>query len=137
VDRYSFNVGLSHPQLHAGFSRRFRLSRRSTELSPRTRVDPGVLAIRDRVVPIGVDGVTMDSATLVARWADGVERRAHCAAFPGSPGNPLSDRQLEELLRIHARGLIPTARLETLVEAVWRLADAASPSRVLALARCG
>lgn len=69
--------------------------------------DMGWDRIRSRVVVEAHDGRVLE------KWAD--------EAYRGSPGNPMSDRALEDKFRDCAAGLLSEARVAKLLETAWHL----------------
>lgn len=98
--------------------------------------DPSVRALARRV-RVGIDeGVAVEAAHLRITLTDGsiIERRVEHAR--GSLGRPMTDRELEEKLRVQGAAKAPLVDCEALIEAIWsieRLPDAAALMRLAAL----
>jgi 2-methylcitrate dehydratase PrpD len=95
--------------------------------------DPAVIAMRDKVEVVR-DGAIPTSAAQVEVWTkDGTKHALATSAARGSPGNPMSDRDIEGKLRAIAEAWRPGHDVEPLIDAVWTLERSDDVSELLAL----
>jgi len=95
--------------------------------------DPAVIAMRGNVEVIR-DGAISTVAAQVELWTkDGAKHALATSAARGSPGNPMSDRDIEDKLRAIAGGWRPGHDVEPLIDAVWTLERSDDVSKLLAL----
>ena len=88
------------------------------ELGARTRSDPAVLALRDKVGFVATEGRRMESASLEVTFSDGTTEHAATEAFGGSTKNPLSDEDLTAKLTGTAARVIETGRIGAISAAI-------------------
>jgi 2-methylcitrate dehydratase PrpD len=72
-----------------------------------------------------------DEVHVTVRLANGEAHSIHVEHATGSPENPMTDAQLEAKFRALAGEVLPTDRVEALLDAAWRL-DAAPDLRAFA-----
>ena len=95
--------------------------------------DPAVIAMR-RKVEVVRDGAIPTAAAQVELWThDGTKHALSTSAARGSPGNPMSDRDIEDKLRAIAEAWQPGHDVGPLIDAVWTLERSDDVSRLLAL----
>ena len=95
--------------------------------------DPAVIAMRaqGRGGPRRRDP---DGAAQVELWThDGTKHALSTSAARGTPGNPMSDRDIEDKLRAIAEAWQPGHDVEPLIDAVWTLDRSDDVSKLLAL----
>ena len=95
--------------------------------------DPAVIAMRGNVEVIR-DGALSTVAAQVELWTrDGAKHALATSAARGSPGNPMSDRDIEDKLRTIAEAWHPGHDVAPLIDAVWTLERSDDASTLLAL----
>jgi 2-methylcitrate dehydratase PrpD len=95
--------------------------------------DPAVIAMRGNVEVIR-DGAISTVAAQVELWTrDGTKHALATSAARGSPGNPMSDRDIEDKLRTIAEAWHPGHDVAPLIDAVWTLERSDDASTLLAL----
>jgi 2-methylcitrate dehydratase PrpD len=95
--------------------------------------DPAVIDMRRRIAVVRDSTVAIVAAEIELTTKDGETHRLSTAAARGSPSNPMSDRDLEEKLRVAADGWRSGYDAAPLIEAIWTLDRSADASRLLAL----
>jgi 2-methylcitrate dehydratase PrpD len=96
--------------------------------------DPAVIAMRGNVEVIR-DGAIATVAAQVELWTrDETKHALATSAARGSPGNPMSDRDIEDKLRAIAASWRPCHDVGPLIDAVWTLERSDDVSKLLALA---
>jgi 2-methylcitrate dehydratase PrpD len=96
--------------------------------------EPAVVAMRRKVEVIR-DAALSTIAAQVDLWTtDGSEYALSTVAARGSPGNPMSDRDIEAKLRTIAETWRPGHDIAPLIEAVWTLDRSGDVAHLLALA---
>jgi 2-methylcitrate dehydratase PrpD len=95
--------------------------------------DPAVITMRRKVEVIR-DGTIPTPAAQVEVWTkDGTRHVLATSAARGSPGNPMSDRDIEDKLRAIAEAWRPGHDIEPLIDAVWTLERSDDVSNLVAL----
>jgi 2-methylcitrate dehydratase PrpD len=95
--------------------------------------DPAVIAMRGNVEVVR-DGAIPTAAAQVELWThDGTKHALATSAARGSPGNPMSDRNIEDKLRAIAEAWQPGYDVEPLIDMVWTLERSDDVSKLLAL----
>jgi 2-methylcitrate dehydratase PrpD len=95
--------------------------------------DPAVVAMRGKIEVIR-DGAIPTVAAQVELWTqDGTKHALATSAARGSPGNPMSDRDIEDKLRAIAESWRPGHDVEPLIDTVWSLERSEDVSQVIAL----
>jgi len=95
--------------------------------------DPAMIAMRGKVEVIR-DPVIPTVAAQVELWtADGNQHSLATSAARGSPGNPMSDADIEAKLLTIAAGWQPGCDARPLIDAVWALDRSDDASRLLPL----
>jgi 2-methylcitrate dehydratase PrpD len=95
--------------------------------------DGAVLAMRRRIAVVRDPAIAITAAEVELATADGAIHRLSTSAPRGSAANPLSDRDLEDKLRVAAEGWRPGFDPAPLIEAIWTLDRSADAARLLAL----
>jgi 2-methylcitrate dehydratase PrpD len=95
--------------------------------------DPAVQALRHKVT-VEVDPAFSTVAVAVDVTADGKIYKLAQAAARGSDQNPMSDKDLEEKLRMSAAGWDPRHDIVPLIDAIWSLEKSADVSMLASLA---
>ncbi len=85
--------------------------------------DPRVIALRDRVTAAVDNKVREDEAFVAIALKGGGNLTKHVAHAVGSLERPMSDADLEAKFRNLARGILPDAQIEKLIDTCRRLAD--------------
>ena len=96
--------------------------------------DPAVLALRGKVEVVRDESFATTAASVEITTADG---KTHALAQPAARGgaaNPMSDKDLEEKLRMAAAGWNPRHDISALIGAIWQLDDSADISKLATLA---
>jgi 2-methylcitrate dehydratase PrpD len=83
--------------------------------------DAKVAALRGKVTVLRDETFATTSAAVEIITADGKVHKVSQPAARGSAGNPVSDKDLEDKLRMAAAGAIPGRDIALLVEAIWQL----------------
>lgn len=95
--------------------------------------DPAVMAMRGKVQVIR-DRAIPTTAAQVELWTDdGAKHALATSAARGSPGNPMSDRDIEDKLRAIAEAWRPGHDVAPLIASVWTLDRSDDVSKLLAL----
>ena len=116
----------------AWHARRFTLE----EMQEAAYTEPDTLALRSRIDLVAdPTRPTFDGCSLEIAFTDGSRLSHNVDAFLGSPGNRLSDAQLEDVFRIAATGMLPPDHIEHLLTQIWRLPEAPSVEGLLNLSR--
>jgi 2-methylcitrate dehydratase PrpD len=95
--------------------------------------DPAVTDLRRRVAIVRDPALAVTAAAVELTTADGATHRLAASAPRGSAANPLSDRELEDKLRVAAAGWRGGRDVAPLIEAIWTLERSADAARLLAL----
>jgi 2-methylcitrate dehydratase PrpD len=95
--------------------------------------DGAVLAMRRRIAVLRDPAIAITAAEVELETTDGATHRLSTSAPRGSAANPLSDRDLEDKLRVAAEGWRPGYDATSLIEAIWALDRSADASRLPAL----
>jgi 2-methylcitrate dehydratase PrpD len=96
--------------------------------------DPKVSSLRSKVEVLRSEGFSTIAAAVEITTADGKVHQLTQAAARGSDVNPLSDRDLEDKLRMLAAGWDPHWDATPLIDAIWTLDKAADASKLASLA---
>jgi 2-methylcitrate dehydratase PrpD len=98
--------------------------------------DAQILGLRARIDLVADSARrTFEGAWLEVDFTDGTSERANVDAFLGTPGNRMSDAQLSDLFRSAASGLLPSPRIDALLDAAWNLERAPDVRALMSLAR--
>jgi 2-methylcitrate dehydratase PrpD len=95
--------------------------------------DPKVVALRGKVSVVRDEGFPTTSAAVAITTADGKTHRVSQAAARGSEANPMSDKDLEDKLRLAAAGAIPGNDIAPLIEGIWQLDESGDISGLASL----
>jgi 2-methylcitrate dehydratase PrpD len=95
--------------------------------------DPAVAALRAKVEVKRDASVVTTAAAVKIATADGKVYELSQRAARGSDANPMSDRDLEDKLRVAADGWSPRHDIADLIDAIWRVDESADVSRLAAL----
>ena len=83
--------------------------------------DPAIIALRD-IMDVSEDlALPRRAAALTMTLKDGTSHSVTTEHALGTPGNPLSDAQLEEKFRILAAEVLPPVKVDDLAERLWAL----------------
>ena len=83
--------------------------------------DPVIIGLRDRI-DVGEDSsLPKRAAAVTMKLKDGTSHSVMTEFALGTPGNPLSDAQLEDKFRALAVEVLPRDRVELLIERLWTL----------------
>ena len=105
--------------------------------------NPRVIAVRDRIQAVVQDGVAEDQMHITMRLKDGRVLEKFVEHAVGSVARPMSDADLEAKFLALAKGILPAARTQQLMELCWNagtlknaaeIARAAAPPRKIAKA---
>ncbi len=96
--------------------------------------DPKVASLRSKVEVLRGEGFSTIAAAVEITTVDGKVHQLTQAAALGSDVNPLSDRDLEDKLRMLAAGWDPHWDATPLIDAIWTLDRAADASKLASLA---
>jgi len=83
--------------------------------------DAAVAALRGKVQVVRDEAFKPTSAAVEITTADGKVHKLMQAAARGSADNPMSDRDLEDKLRMAAQTAIPGKDVAPLIAAIWQL----------------
>lgn len=83
--------------------------------------DPLVTALRGKIAVEADAAVAQDQCELTLTLHDGRNCTEHVAHATGSPGNPMTDAQLERKFRELAGSVLPKARVKRLLATLWQL----------------
>ena len=98
--------------------------------------DPRILDLRARIDLIADPArKTFDGCGLEILYTDGSRDAIVIDNFLGSPGRRMTDAQLADVFRSAADGLLPAARIDALLDAVWHLDQADGVAQLMSLAR--
>ena len=95
--------------------------------------DAKVLALRGKVSVVRDERFQTTSAAVEITTADGKSHKVSTEAARGSESNPMSDKDLEDKLRIAAAGAIPGNDIAPLIGAIWQLDDSKDISKLASL----
>jgi 2-methylcitrate dehydratase PrpD len=95
--------------------------------------DPKVMSLRGKVSMVRDDAFPTTSAAVDITTADGKTHKVAQKAARGGADNPMSDRDIEDKLRMAAAGAIPRNNVAPLIEAVWQLDDSRDISKLASL----
>jgi 2-methylcitrate dehydratase PrpD len=96
--------------------------------------DPVVRMVRAKITVERDETIDVAGASLHAHLKDGTTRVIDVAAARGSLARPLTDREIEDKLRVLASGHIALARVQPIIDAVWSLDRAPDAGAVVRLA---
>jgi 2-methylcitrate dehydratase PrpD len=100
--------------------------------------DKAILDLRTRIELVNdPTRKTFEGAWLEVEFTGGSRERANTDAFLGTPGNPQSDRQLADVFRSAAVGLMPKSRVDQVCDAIWTLDKAKDVRGLIALCTLG
>jgi 2-methylcitrate dehydratase PrpD len=94
--------------------------------------DPAVLALRGRVEVVRDESYATTAAVVVITTADGKIHKLSQPAARGSAANPMSDKELEEKLRLAAADAIPRNDISPLIDGIWALDKSRDISKLAA-----
>lgn len=98
--------------------------------------DPDILALRSRTELVPDESWdSFDGCSLEIEFTDGSKESTRIEAFLGSPNRRMSDAELSGIFRTVASDLLPSDRLDKLIDAVWNLDEAADVNTVMSLAK--
>jgi 2-methylcitrate dehydratase PrpD len=97
--------------------------------------DPEVAALRGKVHATADPSLRDDEAHVAVALVDGRVLEQHIEHATGSADNPLSDEGLERKFRALAEGVLPPARIETLIAACWRVEESSDVAELARLSR--
>jgi 2-methylcitrate dehydratase PrpD len=95
--------------------------------------DPAVAALRAKVEVKRDSNVATTAAAVKITTVDGKVYELSQRAARGSDANPMSDRDLEDKLRVAADGWFSRHDIADLIDAVWRVDESADVARLAAL----
>ncbi len=95
--------------------------------------DAEVLALRGKVSVVRDEGFPTTSAAVEITTADGKAHQVSQAAACGSEANPMSDKDLEDKLRLAAADAIPGNDIAPLIRAIWQLDESEDISGLASL----
>ncbi len=95
--------------------------------------DPAVAALRAKVEVKCDPSVATTAAAVKIATADGKAYELSQHAARGTDANPMSDRDLEDKLRVAAEGWSPRHDVAGLIDAIWRVDESTDVSRLAAL----
>jgi 2-methylcitrate dehydratase PrpD len=97
--------------------------------------DPVIAGIRANVTATIDPALREEEVHVTIVLGDGRRLTTHIEHATGSPENPMSDEALERKFRALAGEVLSSAKVEALLEAVWKLDQAATLSEVSTLMR--
>jgi 2-methylcitrate dehydratase PrpD len=95
--------------------------------------DPAVAALRGKVEVTRDEQFTTVAAAVEINTADGKTHKLAQSAARGSDANPMSDKDLEDKLRLAAAGWNPGHDIAPLIDAIWVLDESKDVSKLAAL----
>jgi 2-methylcitrate dehydratase PrpD len=95
--------------------------------------DPAVIAMRRRIAVIRDPAIATIAAEVELVTADGETHHLSTPAARGGPGNPMSDRELEDKLGTAAAAWQPDHDPAPLIDAIWTLDRSDDAAKLLAL----
>jgi 2-methylcitrate dehydratase PrpD len=101
---------------------------------PRVK-DPQVIAVRDRIRATVDESLGEDAAEVTLNLKDGGTFTQKVEHATGAPENPMTDEQLEDKFRALVGDVLPRARVNRLLAALWDLDQAQDVSEVVRLTR--
>jgi 2-methylcitrate dehydratase PrpD len=99
--------------------------------------DPDVAALRAKVHATADPSLRDDEAHVALALVNGRVLEEHTEHATGSAGNPLSNAGLERKFRMLADGVLPPARIETLIATCWRVEELKDVAELARLAGAG
>ena len=96
--------------------------------------DPDVAALRAKVHASADASLRDDEAHVAIALVNGSALEEHVEHATGSADNPLSDHGLEQKFRALADGVLPQARVETLIATCWRVDELSDATELARLA---
>lgn len=93
------------------------------EYAPECFHDIDIVRLRSAVTLIPDAAVKEDEAHVALRLADGQTLAYHVEHAAGSEARPMSDSEMEMKVRGLAEPVLPTDRIERLIEAAWRITE--------------
>ncbi|HEY6455440.1 MAG TPA: MmgE/PrpD family protein [Steroidobacteraceae bacterium] len=139
MDRF----GVPHSELTAKFDLRYcaaaawqRGRFTLAEMREPAYRDPLILDLRSRIDLVADSSFqTFDGAALTAEFADGSIESVRIADFRGSPGNPLTDEELSQSLRVSAADVLPSTGIDAILNEAWSLGGARNVHKLMSLLR--
>ena len=95
--------------------------------------DPAVAALRAQIEVTRDASLATTAAVVKIATADGKVHALSQRAARGSDANPMSDRDLEDKLRMAAEGFFARGAVADLIDAIWRVDESTDASRLAAL----
>lgn len=106
------------------------------EMKEDAYTDSEILDLRSRIelVP-DKNRETFEGCSLEVEFTDGSKDSANVDTFLGSPGQRLTDQQLSDLFTVSAGTLMPQDRVESILDATWKLDQAPNLDGLISLLR--
>jgi 2-methylcitrate dehydratase PrpD len=120
---------------HASAAAIIRGSAGPKEFTDATARDPAVIALRDRVTARVEEDVSEEEAFVSITLKDGRTFEKHIEHAIGSVENPMTNDSLEAKFLDQAQGVLPDARLSTLIETCWDIEALDSMRQLTAAAK--
>lgn len=96
--------------------------------------DPALEPLRERITVVHDEAQSKDSARVVIRLVDGTVHENVVPHNLGTPGNPMTDAQLQDKLVTLATPVLGAGRAQRLAERCWHLHELTDVRQVLELA---
>ncbi len=95
--------------------------------------DPLIIGLRDRITVTSDPSLRKRAAAVTMTLKDGTTHSAATEFALGTPGNPMSDAQLEEKFRALAGEVLAEDNVDQLVERLWSIESLGSISELMTL----
>jgi 2-methylcitrate dehydratase PrpD len=106
------------------------------EMRKAAYTDPKILELRSRIDLVSDSSFeTFDGAALTVEFDDGSSESVRVPDFRGTPGNPMTDYELSQVLRNSAADILSSERIDAILEAAWGLGRARDVHELMSLLR--
>jgi 2-methylcitrate dehydratase PrpD len=96
--------------------------------------DPAVITLSDRIfLAPDPDRPTFEGCSAVATFTDGSTESHNVDFFLGTPGTPVPDEKLTDLLEQYGSKILPDGRAQDIAGAIWALDNAPTVGALIAL----
>ncbi len=95
--------------------------------------DPLIIALRDRIDVSEDPALPRRAAAVTVTLKDGTSHSVTTEFALGTPGNPMSDGQIEDKFRALAKEILPPEKIDLLAQCLWSIEDAGSMGELTAL----
>jgi 2-methylcitrate dehydratase PrpD len=95
--------------------------------------DPLIIGLRDKITVSEDSALRRRSAVVDLKLKDGTSYSVTTEFALGTPGNPMSDAQVEDKFRALAGEVLPQSKVNAVAQRIWAIEDAPSLKELMGL----